>query len=112
MRERGMNEDVDYEPWDDAPDEIDPVEIREMLYESGIKPFRLEVLQRMCLRELKDVGLSKVDAPTAYPQSREPPDGPDDPSACRGVRQVTLGESRKGAWIKLDGPRTSAGTWT
>jgi hypothetical protein len=32
-----MNEDVDYDPWDDAPDEIDPAEIREMLYESGIK---------------------------------------------------------------------------
>jgi hypothetical protein len=63
-----MNEDVDYDPWDDAPDEIDPAEIREMLYESGIKSFPLDVLEKMWLRELRDVGLSKVEAPPAYPR--------------------------------------------
>ena len=66
-----MNEDVDYDPWDDAPDEIDPAEIREMLYESGIKSFPLDVLEKMWLRELRDVGLSKVEAPTGIPPKAE-----------------------------------------
>jgi hypothetical protein len=52
-----MNEDVDYDPWDDAPDEIDPAESIEMLYERGIESFPLDVLEKMWLKELSDVGL-------------------------------------------------------
>ena len=39
-----MNEDVDYDPWDDAPDEIDPEEIREQLHDSGIRSFPFDEL--------------------------------------------------------------------
>jgi hypothetical protein len=39
-----------------------------MLYESGIESFPLDVLEKMWLRELRDVGLSKVEAPPAYPR--------------------------------------------
>ena len=105
-----MNEDVDYDPWDDAPDEIDPAEIREMLYESGIKSFPLDVLEKMWLRELRDVGLSKVDAPTGIPPKAESHQVDRTSPPLQGdVRQVPLGESRKGAWIVLDGPRTERG---
>jgi hypothetical protein len=105
-----MNEDVDYDPWDDAPDEIDPAEIREMLYESGIKSFPLDVLEKMWLRELRDVGLSKVDASTGVPPKAESHQVDRMSTPLQGdVRQVTLGKSRKGAWIAFDGPRTERG---
>jgi hypothetical protein len=105
-----MNEDVDYDPWDDAPDEIDPDEIREMLYESGIKSFPLDVLEKMWLRELRDVGLSKVDASTGIPPKAESHQVDRMSPPLQGdVRQVTLGKSRKGAWIAFDGPRTERG---
>jgi hypothetical protein len=105
-----MNEDVDYDPWVDAPDELDPAELREMLYESGIKSFPLDVLEKMWLRELRDVGLSKVDAPTGIPPKAESHQVDRMSPPLQGdVRQVTLGESRKGVWIILDGPRTQRG---
>jgi hypothetical protein len=105
-----MNEDVDYDPWDDAPDEIDPAEIREMLYESGIKSFPLDVLEKMWLRELRDVGLSKVDASTGIPPKAESHQVDRMSPPLQGdVRRVTLGASRKGAWIAFDGPRTERG---
>jgi hypothetical protein len=105
-----MNEDVDYDPWDDAPDEIDPAEIREMLYESGIKSFPLDVLEQLWLRELRDVGLSKVDAPTGIPPKAESNQVDRASPPLQGdVRQVRLGASRKGAWLILDGPRTERG---
>lgn len=105
-----MNEDVDYDPWEDAPDEIDPAEIREMLYESGIKSFPLDVLEKMWLRELRDVGLSKVDASTGIPPKAESHQVDRMSPPLQGdVRRVTLGASRKGAWIAFDGPRTERG---
>jgi len=105
-----MNEDVDYDPWDDAPEEIDPAEIREMLYESGIESFPLDVLEKMWLRELRDVGLSKVEAPTAIPPKAESHQVDRASPPLQGdVRQVRLGASRKGAWLILDGPRTERG---
>jgi hypothetical protein len=105
-----MNEDVDYDPWDDAPDEIDPEEIREMLYESGIKSFPLDVLEKMWLKELRDVGLSKVEAPTGIPPKAESQQVDRMSPPLQGdVRQVRLGASRKGAWIAFDGPRTKRG---
>jgi hypothetical protein len=105
-----MNEDVDYDPWVDAPDELDPAELREMLYESGIKSFPLDVLEKMWLRELRDVGLSKVDASTGIPPKAESHQVDRMSPPLQGdVRQVTLGESRKGVWIILDGPRTQRG---
>jgi hypothetical protein len=105
-----MNEDVDYEPWDEAPDEIDPVEIREMMYEDGIEYFRLEELQRMWLKELMAVGLSKVDASTGTPPKAESHHMDQTIPPLEGdVRQVQLGESQKGAWLKFDGPRTRRG---
>ena len=105
-----MNEGVDYDPWDDAPDEIDPAEIREMLYESGIKSFPLDVLEKMWLRELRDVSLSKVEAPTGIPPKAESHQVDRASPPLQGdVRQVRLGASRKGAWLILDGPRTKRG---
>src|SRR4051794_8549964 len=105
-----MNEDVDYDPWDDAPDEIDPAEIREMLYERGIESFPLDVLEKMWLTELRDVGLSKVDASTGIPPKAESHQVDRMSPPLQGdVRQVRLGASRKGAWIAFDGPRTERG---
>ncbi len=105
-----MNEHVDYDPWDDAPDEIDPVEIREMMYEDGIEYFPLEELQRMWLEELRDVGLSKVDASTGIPPKAESHHMDQTIPPLEGdVRQVRLGASQKGAWLKFDGPRTRRG---
>ncbi len=105
-----MNEDVDYDPWDDAPDEIDPAEIREKLYESGIKSFPLDVLEQLWLRELRDVGLSKVDASTGIsPKAESHQVDRMSPPLQGDVRRVTLGASRKGAWIAFDGPRTEHG---
>jgi hypothetical protein len=105
-----MNEDVDYDPWDEAPDEIDPVEIREMMYEDGIEYFSLEELQRMWLEELRDVGLSKVDASTGIPPKAESHHMDQTIPPLEGdVRKVRLGESQKGAWLKFDGPRTRRG---
>jgi hypothetical protein len=105
-----MNEDVDYDPWEDAPDEIDPAEIREILYESGIKSFPLDVLEKMWLGELRDVGLSKVDASTGIPPKAESHQVDRMSPPLQGdVRRVTLGASRKGAWIAFDGPRTERG---
>ena len=105
-----MNEDVDYDPWDDAPGEIDPAEIREMLYESGIKSFPLDVLEQLWLRELRDVGLSKVDASTGIsPKAESHQVDRTSPPLQGDVRQVRLRKSRKGAWIAFDGPRTERG---
>jgi hypothetical protein len=105
-----MNEDVDYDPWDDAPDEIDPAESIEMLYERGIESFPLDVLEKMWLKELSDVGLSKVDASTGIPPKAESQQVDRMSPPLQGdVRQVRLGASRKGAWLILDGPRTKRG---
>src|SRR5215212_2663177 len=105
-----MNEDADYHPWDDPREEPDPDELREMLYESGIKSFPLDVLGRMWLEELRDVGLSKGDAPTGIPPKAESPQVDRTSPPLQGdVRQVRLGKSRKGAWITFDGPRTERG---
>jgi hypothetical protein len=103
-----MNEDVDYDPWVDGPDEIDPEEIREQLHDSGIRSFPFDELVQMWLEELRDVGLSKVDAPTGIPPKAESQHVDRTSPPLQGdVRQVRLGKSRKGAWIMFDGPRTN-----
>jgi hypothetical protein len=61
----------------------------------------------MWLRELRDVGLSKVDAATGIPPKVENYHMNQTSPPLKGdVRPVRLGESRKGAWITFDGPRT------
>jgi hypothetical protein len=105
-----MSEDVDYDPWVDGPDEIDPEEIREQLHDSGIRSFPFDELVQMWLEELRDVGLSKVDAPTGIPPKAESQQVDRTSPPLQGdVRQVRLGKSRKGAWIMFDGPRTKRG---
>src|SRR5215211_4498366 len=105
-----MNEEVDYDPWDDAPDEIDPEEIREQLHDSGIRSFPVDELVQMWLEQLRDVGLSKVDAPTGIPPKAESQQVDRTSPAHQGdVRQVRLGKSRKGAWIMFDEPRAERG---
>ena len=105
-----MNEDVDYDPWVDGPDEIDPEEIREQLHDSGIRSFPFDELVQMWLEELRDVGLSKVDAPTGIPPKAESQLVDRTSPPLQGdVRQVRLRKSRKGAWIMFDGPRTERG---
>src|SRR5215203_870535 len=102
-----MKEDAYYQFWQDLPDDLDPAEIGEMTYNDGITAFPLEVLTPLWLKELGEVGLSKVDGSTGIPQKAESPHTNQWDRPLEGdVRPVTLGESRKGAWIRFDGPRT------
>jgi hypothetical protein len=102
---------VDRDPfWQEFPDEFDQHDVRQMMYESGLKYFPLRVLQAMWLRELKEVGLSEVEPSVGAPPKAETPHGDQTISTLDGdVRPVRLDKSRKKVWIKFDGPRTERG---
>ena len=85
-------------------------EVRFELYEYGVTSFPFRVLKELWLQELEDVGLGEVKPSTSVPPKAEINHGDQTTPWLRGdVRPVRLGETLKGAWIRLDGPRTKAG---
>ena len=96
--------------WKEFPDKYDQHDVRRMLYESGVEIFPLRVLEKLWLGELIEVGLREVEPSAGAPPKSQAPHGDQSSSTPEGdVRLVRLGQSRKNAWIKFDGPRTERG---
>jgi hypothetical protein len=96
--------------WEDVPDDIGEDEVRSMLYTKGAVSFPLRILEELWLQELEDVRVAEVVSP-GMPPPKAGPKLPDQTVLARegDLRAVRLGKSLKGAWIKLDGPRTRYG---
>jgi hypothetical protein len=95
--------------WKSFPGGLEEPEAKTMLYRDGAAFFPLRILIGLWLEELADTKLTEVES------SGTPPKGGthhlDQTIHAREgeLRPVRLGKSLKGAWVKLDGPRTEYG---
>ena len=106
----GATRDPFWDEFEEGNPHYGEEEVRSALYQYGATGFPFRILQELWLQELEDVGLSEVKPSTSVPPKAEINYGNQTTPWLRGdMRPVRLGKSLKGAWLRLDGPRTKHG---
>ncbi len=106
----GATRDPFWEDLEEAFPTLDEEEVRSELYEDGATRFPLRILEELWLQELEDVRLGEVKPSSGIPPKAEINHYDQRTPWLKGdVRPVPLRKGGKGAWIRLDGPRTKRG---
>ena len=106
----GANRDPFWEDFEEVTPNFDEEDVRSELYEYGATRFPLRVLEELWLQELEKVRLGEVSPSSGIPPKAEINHHDQRTPWLKGdVRPMRLGTGGKGAWIRLDGPRTKRG---
>lgn len=106
----GATKDPFWKDYEEAYPNFDEEYVRSDLYEYGATSFPLRILEGLWLEELERVRLGEVRPSSGIPPKAEINHHDQRTPWLKGdVRPVRVGKAGKGAWIRLDGPRTKYG---